>query len=112
MPPIVYISRRLISDKAVTPPLEGTTTPLKAMSDERRLEQELLKSQEEPQAIHYNHSTSATCASMDECIYENYNPQREVSATSVTKPKDQVLRDKTMNQTKSAGGDPQRQLRP
>ncbi len=32
---------------------------------------------------------------MDESINENYNPQWEVSATSVTKPKDQVLRDKT-----------------
>ena len=32
---------------------------------------------------------------MDECINENYNPQREVSATSVAKPKDRVLRDKT-----------------
>jgi hypothetical protein len=34
---------------------------------------------------------------MEECINENYNPQWEVSATSVTKPKDrdQVLRDKT-----------------
>ncbi len=32
---------------------------------------------------------------MDECINENYNPQREVSATSITKPKDQVLRDRT-----------------
>ncbi len=31
---------------------------------------------------------------MDECINENYNPQREVSATSVAKPKDQVLSDK------------------
>ncbi len=34
---------------------------------------------------------------MDECINENYNLQRdsEVSALSVTKPKDRVLRDKT-----------------
>ncbi len=32
---------------------------------------------------------------MDECINKNYNPQREVSVTSVTKPKDQVLRDRT-----------------
>jgi hypothetical protein len=32
---------------------------------------------------------------MDECINENYNPQWEVSASCVTKPKDRVLRDKT-----------------
>jgi hypothetical protein len=32
---------------------------------------------------------------MDECINENYNQQREVSAPGVTKPKDRVLRDKT-----------------
>ncbi len=32
---------------------------------------------------------------MDECINEDYDPQREVSATSVTKPKDLVLRDRT-----------------
>ncbi len=32
---------------------------------------------------------------MDERINENYNPQREVSATSVTESKDRVLRDKT-----------------
>jgi hypothetical protein len=32
---------------------------------------------------------------MDECINENYNPQLEVSASTVTKPKDLVLRDKT-----------------
>jgi hypothetical protein len=32
---------------------------------------------------------------MDECINENYNQQREVSACGVTKPKDRVLRDKT-----------------
>jgi hypothetical protein len=95
MPPIVYIRGGLISDKAVTPPLEGTSTPLKAMSDERHPEQELRKSREEPQVIHDNHSINATRASMDECIDENYNPQREVSTTSVTKPKDRVLRDKT-----------------
>ncbi len=32
---------------------------------------------------------------MDECINENYNPQWEVSATSVTKPKGPSLHDKT-----------------
>jgi hypothetical protein len=97
MPPIVYIGRGLISDKAVAPPLEGTSTPVKATSDELRPEQELLKSREEPRAIHDNHSTNATCASMDECINENYNQQLEVTrrATSVTKPKDRVLRDQT-----------------
>jgi hypothetical protein len=90
--PILYIGRGLISNKAVTPPLEGTSTAVKATSDERRPEQELRKSREEPRVIHDNHST---CASMDECINENYNPQREVSAKSVTKPKDRLLRDKT-----------------
>ncbi len=57
-----------------------------------RPEQELRKSREELQVIH---SINATRASMDECINENYNPQRKVSATSVDKPKDPVLRDKT-----------------
>jgi hypothetical protein len=52
-------------------------------------------SREEPRVIHDNHSINATSASMGECINENYNPQREVSATGVTKPKDRVLRDKT-----------------
>jgi hypothetical protein len=46
LPPIVYIGRGLILDKAVTPPLEGTSTPVKATSDERRPEQELRKSRE------------------------------------------------------------------
>jgi hypothetical protein len=32
---------------------------------------------------------------MDECINEYYTQHWEVSATSVTKPKDRVLRDKT-----------------
>jgi hypothetical protein len=95
MPPIVYACRVLISDKAVTPQLEGTSTPVKATCDERRSEQELRESREELRVIHYNHNINATRASMDECINENYNPQREVSATSVTKPKDQVLHDKT-----------------
>ncbi len=89
------LSGGLIADKLVTPPLEGKSTPVKATSDERRPEQELGKSREEPRVIHDNHSTNATRVSMDECIYENYNPQREVSAKSVTKPKDRVLRDKT-----------------
>ncbi len=44
MPPIVYTCRVLISDKAVSPPLEGTSTPVKATCDERRPEQELRKS--------------------------------------------------------------------
>ncbi len=48
MPPIVYIGSGPISDKAVTRPLEGTSTPVKATSDERRPEQGLRKSQEEP----------------------------------------------------------------
>ena len=98
MPAIVYISRRLISDKAVTPPLDGTSTPVKATSDELCPEQELRKSQEEPQVIHDNHSTNATRASLDEHqreVIENYNQQQEVSATSVTKPKDRVLCDDT-----------------
>ena len=34
VPPIVYICRRLISDKAVTLPLEGTSPPVKATRDE------------------------------------------------------------------------------
>ncbi len=49
MPPIVYIGRGLISDKAVTPLLERTSTSVKTTSDEGRPEQELRKSQEEPQ---------------------------------------------------------------
>ena len=32
---------------------------------------------------------------MDECINENYTPQREVSAPGVTQTRDRVLRDKT-----------------
>ncbi len=32
---------------------------------------------------------------MDECINENYNPHREVSAPGATQTKDRVLRDKT-----------------
>ncbi len=95
MPPIVYISRGLISDKAVTSPLEGTSTSVKATSDERRPEKELRKSREEPRVIHVNQSINATRARVVDCINENYIPQREVSATSVTKPKDRVLRDKT-----------------
>ncbi len=94
-PPIVYIGRGLISDKAVTPPLEGTSTSVKATSDERLPEQELQKSREEPPVIHDNHSINDTRASMDERINANYNQQQEVSATSVTKPRDRVLRDKT-----------------
>jgi hypothetical protein len=88
MPPIVYIGRGLILDKAMTPPLKGSSTPVKVTSDELRPEQELRKSREEPRVMHDNHNINATSASMDECINENYNLQREVSATSVTKPKD------------------------
>jgi hypothetical protein len=62
------------------------------MCDERRPEQELRKSREELRVIH---SINATRASMDASINENYNTQLEVSATSVTKPKDPVLCDKT-----------------
>jgi hypothetical protein len=93
--PIVYAGRVLIPDQAVTPPLEGTSTPVKATCDERRPEHELQKSREELRVIHDNHGINATRASMDETINENYNPQREVSASCVTKPKDRVLRDKT-----------------
>jgi hypothetical protein len=93
--PIVYADRVLIPDQAVTPPLEGTSTPVKATCDERRPEQELRKSREELRVIHDNHSINDARAGMDECINENYNPQWEVSATGVTKPKDRVLRDKT-----------------
>jgi hypothetical protein len=57
VPPIVYICRRLISDKAVTLPLEGTSPPVKATSDERRPEQELRKSREEPQVIYKCHQS-------------------------------------------------------
>jgi hypothetical protein len=76
--------------RSVIPALAGVHGP----------EQELRKSREEPRVTHDDHSTNATCASMDECINENYNLQREVSATSVTKPKDRdkslsCLRDKT-----------------
>jgi hypothetical protein len=75
MPPIVYAGRVLISDEAVTHPLEGTSTPVKATCDERCPEQELRKSREEPRVILNNHSINATRANMDKCINENYNPQ-------------------------------------
>jgi hypothetical protein len=93
--PIVYASRVLIPDYAVTPPSEGTSTPVKATCNELRPEQELQKSREELRVIHDNHGINDVHASMDECIYENYNQQCEVSAPGVTKPKDRVLRDKT-----------------
>jgi hypothetical protein len=79
----------------VTPPSEGTSTPVKATCDERRSEQELRESREELRVIHDNHGINDASASMGECINENYNPQCEVSASGVTKPKDRVLRDKT-----------------
>ncbi len=61
-----------------------------------------------------------TRASMDECINEDYNPQREVSASGVTKPKDRVLRDKTNvahhgkspKKNKGAGKPDRRRLKP
>jgi hypothetical protein len=93
--PIVYADRVLIPDQAVTPPSEGTSIPVKATCDERRPEQELRKSREELRVIHDNHGIDDARASMDECINENNNPQWEVSASGVTKPKDRVLRDKT-----------------
>jgi hypothetical protein len=37
---IIYADRVLIPDYAMTPPSEGTSTPVKATCDERRLEQE------------------------------------------------------------------------
>ena len=49
----------------------------------------------ELRVIHDNHDINDACASMDECINENYNPQREVSAPGVTQTRDRVLRDKT-----------------
>jgi hypothetical protein len=79
----------------VTPPSEGTSTPVKATCDERRPEQELRESREELRVIHDNHSINDARASMDECINENYNPQCEVSAPGVTQTRDRVLRDKT-----------------
>ena len=65
--------------------------------DERRPEQELRKSREELRVIHDNlgHGINDARASMDECINENYNPQREVSAPGITQTRDRVLRDKT-----------------
>ncbi len=93
--PIVYADRVLIPDYAVTPPLEGTSTPVKATNDERRPEQELWESQEELRVIHDNHCINDARANMDECINENYNPQCEMSAPGVTQTKDRVLRDKT-----------------
>ena len=87
--------RVLIPDQAVTPPSEGTSTPVKATCDERRPEQELRKSREELRIIHDNHCINDARASMDECINENYNPQCEVSAPGVTQTRDRVLRDKT-----------------
>ncbi len=55
MQPIVYADKVLIPDYAVTPPLEGTSTPGKATCDERRPEQELRESREELRVIHDNH---------------------------------------------------------
>ncbi len=95
MQPIVYTDRVLIPDQAVTPPLEGTSTPVKATCDERRPEQVPQESREELRVIHDNPGINDARASMDECINENYNPQREVSAPGVTKTRDRVLRDKT-----------------
>jgi hypothetical protein len=83
------------SAKKVTHPMEETSNPLKATSDERCPEQELRKSQEEPRVPHDNHSTNATRARMDECINENYNQQQAVRATSATRHKDRVMCDKT-----------------
>jgi hypothetical protein len=93
--PIVYADRVLIPDQAVTPPLEGTSTAVKATCDERRPEQEPRESREELRVIHDNHGIIDARANMDECINENYNPQCEVSAPGVTQTKDQVLRDKS-----------------
>jgi hypothetical protein len=74
--PIVYADRVLIPDYVVTPPLEGTSTPVKATCDERRPEQELRESREELRVIHDNHSGIATRAHKDECNDENYNTQQ------------------------------------
>jgi hypothetical protein len=93
--PIVYADRVLIPDQAVTPPLEGTSTPVKATCDELRPEQEPWESREELRVNHDNHGINDARASMDECINENYNPQNEVSASGVTQTRDRVLRDKT-----------------
>jgi hypothetical protein len=92
---IIYAIRVLIPDQVVTPPLQGTSTPVKATCDERRPEQEPLESREELRVIHDNHCINDARASIDECINENYNPQREMSAPGVTHTKDRVLRDKT-----------------
>ncbi len=90
------INRVLIPDYAVTPPLEGTSTPVRATCDERRPEQELRESREELRVLlDDNHGINDARASMDECINENYNPQCEVSAPGITQTRDRVLRDKT-----------------
>jgi hypothetical protein len=68
---------------------------IKATCDERRPEQELRESREGLRVIHDNHGINDARASMDDCINENYNPQWEVSASGIIKPKDRVLRDKT-----------------
>jgi hypothetical protein len=93
--PIVYADRVLNPDQSVTLPLEGTSTPVKATCDERRPEQEPRESREELRVIHDNHGINDAHADIDECIYDNYNPQCEVSAPGVTQTKDQVLRYKT-----------------
>jgi hypothetical protein len=93
--PIVYACRVLIPDQLVTPPLEGTLTPVKATCDDQSPEREPWESREELRVIHDNHDVNDSRANMDQCINENYNPQCEVSAPGVTQTKDQVLRYKT-----------------
>ncbi len=88
IPPFIYISRRLISDKLVTHPFEGTSNHLKATSGKRDPEEELQKSREELRGIHDNHSSTAISADMDKSIDENFNPQQGLSATRVTASRD------------------------
>jgi hypothetical protein len=87
---IIYTDRVLIPDQSLTPPLEGTSTPVKATCDERRPEQEPWESREELRVIHDNHDINDARASMDECMNENYNQH-----PCVTHTRDRVLRDKT-----------------
>ncbi len=69
MPPNIYTSRRLISNKQVTHPEEGTSTPLKATSDNealRRSCRRVERKSEEPRIIHDSHSDIASSAYKDQ----------------------------------------------
>ncbi len=82
MPPIIYICRRLISDKTVTPPLEGTSIPLKAASDERRPEQVLRKCREDSQGFHDNQAVTTEAATQPTMDASAWIHQAQASKTA------------------------------